>query len=154
MRGYMGEIGWPQARHFPLNHSQPSTGTLSYHLMSVSQRGHREPGNTMDNSSGIRMMQTFRKLPMTSPNRKANTTTKLCSIAARLYAQSATVIRLSQSCAAPECLIPNSPFFPQRSFSKFVPSGFGFGCDRRLTVNGQLVAMHWLARPVHRREQP
>jgi hypothetical protein len=32
--------------------------------------GQRDPGATMDISSGIRVMQTFRKLPITSPKRK------------------------------------------------------------------------------------
>jgi hypothetical protein len=38
--------------------------------MGVPQRGQRDPGDTMEISSGIRVMQTFRKLPTTIPNRK------------------------------------------------------------------------------------
>jgi len=38
--------------------------------MSVWQRGHREAGETMEMPSGMREMQTFRKLPMTMPKRK------------------------------------------------------------------------------------
>jgi hypothetical protein len=39
-------------------------------LMGSLQWGQRELGDTMDTSSGIRAMQTFRKLPMTRPKRK------------------------------------------------------------------------------------
>jgi hypothetical protein len=39
-------------------------------LIGVSQRGQREPGETIDNPSGIREMQTFKKLPTMRPNRK------------------------------------------------------------------------------------
>jgi len=70
IKGYIGEIGCPHARHFPRSHSHPNTGTLSYGLIAVLQRGQRDPGETMDISSGIRMMQTFRKLPTTMPNKK------------------------------------------------------------------------------------
>jgi hypothetical protein len=43
---------------------------LSYGLMGLPHRGQRDPGETTEMSSGIRVMQTFRKLPMTMPNRK------------------------------------------------------------------------------------
>ena len=68
--GYIGEIGYPHDRHFPPSHSHANTGTLSYALMGVSQRGHRDRGVTIDTPSGIRVMQTFRKLPSTIPKRK------------------------------------------------------------------------------------
>jgi hypothetical protein len=70
MIGYIGEMGSRQFRHFPRSHSQPRTGTLSYGLIGFKQRGHREPGATMEIPSGMREMQTFRKLPMQIPNRK------------------------------------------------------------------------------------
>jgi hypothetical protein len=38
--------------------------------MGVPHPGQREPGDTIETPSGIRVMQTFRKLPITSPNRK------------------------------------------------------------------------------------
>src|SRR5256885_7604112 len=71
--GYIGEIANPQARHFPRSHNHPKTGTLSYGLMGVMHRGQRDPGETMEMSSGIRVMQTFRKLPTMIPNRKKKT---------------------------------------------------------------------------------
>jgi hypothetical protein len=36
----------------------------------VAQFGQRERGEMIEAPSGIRVMQTFRKLPMTSPNKK------------------------------------------------------------------------------------
>src|SRR5947209_19603175 len=66
----MGEIFTPQARHLPRSQSQPKTGTLSYHLIGVAHFGHLEAGATMETSSGMRRMQTFRKLPITMPKRK------------------------------------------------------------------------------------
>jgi hypothetical protein len=39
-------------------------------LIAVSQRGHREAGETMEIPSGMRVIQTFRKLPITIPKRK------------------------------------------------------------------------------------
>jgi len=38
--------------------------------MGLRQRGQREPGETMESPSGMREIQTFRKLPMTMPKRK------------------------------------------------------------------------------------
>jgi hypothetical protein len=38
--------------------------------MGVRQRGQRELGETMDRPSGMRVMQTFKKLPMIRPKRK------------------------------------------------------------------------------------
>jgi len=40
--------------------------------MGVWQRGQRDPGDTMDNPSGMRVMQTFKKLPTMVPRRKKN----------------------------------------------------------------------------------
>ena len=77
--GYIPEIGSPHERHFALSHIHPNTGTLSYHLMGVMQRGHREPGATIDKSSGIRAIHTFRKLPITNPNKKMKAITKVCA---------------------------------------------------------------------------
>jgi len=39
-------------------------------LIGVPHRGQRELGETIEIPSGIRVMQTFRKLPITIPNRK------------------------------------------------------------------------------------
>ncbi len=39
-------------------------------LIGFSHRGQRDPGETTESPAGIREMQTFRKLPMTMPNRK------------------------------------------------------------------------------------
>ncbi len=38
--------------------------------MGALQRGQREAGETTDSPSGIREMHTFKKLPITMPNRK------------------------------------------------------------------------------------
>lgn len=38
--------------------------------MVARHRGQREPGETMEIPSGMREMQTFRKLPITMPKRK------------------------------------------------------------------------------------
>ena len=46
------------------------TGRLSYGLMRAVQCGQRERGDTMDVPSGIRVMQTLRKLPTMSPKSK------------------------------------------------------------------------------------
>jgi len=78
INGYIGEIGSLQARHFPRSHSHPSTGTLSYGLIGVEHRGQRDPGETMEMSSGIRVMQTFRKLPTIIPSRKKKAMTTVC----------------------------------------------------------------------------
>ena len=50
---------------------------LSWGLIELPQWGQREPGDTMDTPSGIREMQTFRKLPMIRPKRKKKTMTTL-----------------------------------------------------------------------------
>ena len=41
--------------------------------MGLRQRGQREAGEIMEISSGMRVMQTFKKLPMTMPKRKKKT---------------------------------------------------------------------------------
>src|SRR5882724_11264427 len=69
-RGYIGEMGRAQLRHLPRRSSQPKTGILSYGLIGLRQRGQREPGEMMETPSGMREMQTLRKLPMTMPKRK------------------------------------------------------------------------------------
>jgi hypothetical protein len=66
----MGEIGNPQFLHFPRSQNHANTGTLSYGLIGVLHRGHRDPGETIDTCSGMRVMHTFKKLPITIPNRK------------------------------------------------------------------------------------
>ena len=43
---------------------------LSYGLIGVWQRGQRDAGAMMEMSSGMREMQTFKKLPITMPKRK------------------------------------------------------------------------------------
>src|SRR5271170_1153690 len=85
MMGYIGEMGSAQDRHLPPNQSQPRIGTLSYGLMDVRQRGHRDPGATIESPSGMREMHTFRKLPTTIPKRKKKkmTTFGLCHSPAR-----------------------------------------------------------------------
>ena len=70
MVGYIAEIGVLQLRHLPRNKIQLSTGTLSYALIAEPHSGQREPGDTIETPAGIRVMQTFRKLPITSPKRK------------------------------------------------------------------------------------
>ncbi len=70
-------MGKLQVRHLALNQSQPKTGTLSYQRIGVWHRGHREPGATMDRSSGMRKMQTFRKLPITNPSTKMKAMNKV-----------------------------------------------------------------------------
>jgi hypothetical protein len=45
-------------------------GTLSYARIGVRHRGHREPGATIESPSGMRVMHTFKKLPITIPKRK------------------------------------------------------------------------------------
>src|SRR5258708_38205181 len=63
-------MGKPQLRHLPRSIRQLKAGMLSYGLIGWRQRGEREPGETMETPSGMREMQTFRKLPMTMPKRK------------------------------------------------------------------------------------
>lgn len=49
---------------------QLNTGRLSYGLIGEPHPGQRDPGETIDTPAGIRVMQTFRKLPIASPKRK------------------------------------------------------------------------------------
>jgi len=53
--------------------SQPKIGMLKRHGIAAPQARHRERGRATDSPSGIRMMQTLRKLPMHAP--AANTHT-------------------------------------------------------------------------------
>jgi hypothetical protein len=73
MIGYIGEMGSAQLRHFPRNHSHANIGTLSYARIGVRHRGHRDPGATIDSPSGMRVIHTFKKLPITIPNTKNST---------------------------------------------------------------------------------
>ena len=70
MDGYIGEIGMPHCRHLPRRRSQLRTGTLSYGLIGEPHSGQRDCSDTMDSPAGIRRIQTFRKLPISSPNMK------------------------------------------------------------------------------------
>jgi hypothetical protein len=63
-------MGVEQERHFPRKISQERMGMLSYGLMGAAQFGQRDAGKTIETSSGIREMQTFRKLPIIKPNKK------------------------------------------------------------------------------------
>src|SRR5262245_26401207 len=65
--GYTTEIGAPQFRHFPRSQSQARIGTLSYHLIGVSQWGQRDGGRMTDCSIGQRAMQTLRNEPNAAP---------------------------------------------------------------------------------------
>ena len=101
-------MGRPQVRHLPRSQSQPKIGTLSYQFMSVWHRGHREAGATMETSSGIRKMQTFRKLPITMPKRKMKAMTKVCA-AQSLHMQCAThAPPPSTQALAPSVRLPNT----------------------------------------------
>ena len=70
MAGYIAEIDAWQLRHFPRKTNQLSTGTLSKGVIGEPQPGQREFGDTIETPAGIRVMQTFRKLPIMSPKRK------------------------------------------------------------------------------------
>ena len=141
--GYIGEIADPHARHFPRSHNHANTGTLSYGLMGVMQRGQRDPGETMEMSSGIRVMQTFRKLPTMIPNRKNKTVmmTTVCPATPRpLFSichthPTASINRPSSRASSLTLSSSTSPLFSARSAHRFslfmrprVPwsmSGFG-----------------------------
>ena len=61
-----------RAWHFrqrPPSSSQLTTGMLSYGLICVLQAVQCDDGSTTDSSRGIRRMQTFKKLPITSPSK-------------------------------------------------------------------------------------
>ena len=53
--------------------SHETTGTLSYGLTGAPHSGQCEPGLTSDSPAGTRWATTFRKLPMTAPNRPVTT---------------------------------------------------------------------------------
>src|SRR5258708_13543491 len=67
----MAEIFVLQLRHFPPSKSQLRMGILSYGAIAFPHFVQLDAGSTMDLSAGIRRMQTFKKLPMTKPNRNA-----------------------------------------------------------------------------------
>src|SRR5512137_2454058 len=64
-------MGSPQSRHRPRRMSQLTTGMLSKGRMDFPHFGQWEAGNTMDLPSGIRQMQTLRKLPIAAPKTNA-----------------------------------------------------------------------------------
>jgi hypothetical protein len=76
-------MGVPQLRQRPRRTSQETTGTLSYGLTGAPHFGHREPGLTSDSPIGTRCATTFRKLPITAPNRPATTTSAIEASIAR-----------------------------------------------------------------------
>src|SRR5438309_8801097 len=49
---------------------------LSYHASGCPHPGHRDAGSTIDCFRGTRWMQTFRKLPASSPNRTTKMSAK------------------------------------------------------------------------------
>jgi len=67
----MGEIFVLQFRHFPPRISQLKTGILSYAAIGFPHLVQLDAGKTIDFSAGIRSMHTFKKLPMTRPNKNA-----------------------------------------------------------------------------------
>ena len=78
------EMGAPQFRHFPRSDSQVTSGMFRYHGMEYLQCGQWEGGETMLCPSGIRWMQTLRKLPTMEPNTKNTTDQKWNGTAAQL----------------------------------------------------------------------
>jgi hypothetical protein len=70
-KGYRHEMVALQSRHRARRKIQLRIGMLSYQRMAAPHSGHRERGLTTDSCLGSREMQTFKKLPMSSPNRKA-----------------------------------------------------------------------------------
>src|SRR5690348_12319456 len=72
MMRYWGEMGLPHHRHLPRSSSQEAIGMLSYQAMSLWHFGHDDGGRIRErafgSSFGSLTMQTFRKLPNTSPN--------------------------------------------------------------------------------------
>src|ERR1017187_9300895 len=78
------EMGVPQFRHFPRRYSQVTSGTFRYQGMEYLQCGQWEGGETMLCPSGIRWMQTLRKLPIMEPNTKNATDQKWNGTAAQL----------------------------------------------------------------------
>ncbi len=51
--------------------SQLRTGILSYGAIALLHLGQLDAGRTIDLPAGMRNMQTFRKLPITKPTKKA-----------------------------------------------------------------------------------
>src|SRR5271165_1345920 len=56
-----------QSRQRPLNNKKPSRGMLCHQRIGLPHSRQCEGGLTIDSSRGIRVMQTLRKLPKTSP---------------------------------------------------------------------------------------
>ena len=69
--GYVWDAGAAQCRHRPRSQSHDRIGTLSYQAIGVRQCGQRDAGETTERSSGMRWMQTLRKLPTEAPIAKA-----------------------------------------------------------------------------------
>src|SRR5271157_102297 len=61
----------PHWRHRPCSTSQLTRGTLSYQRMGASQSSQWDGGVTIDWSRGMRLIQTFRKLPNANPVMKS-----------------------------------------------------------------------------------
>src|SRR6185503_14006561 len=68
-------MGWAHDRQRPRSSSQLSTGMLSYQWIGARQRGQCDEGVTTERSSGMRTMQTLRKLPKMSPAMPTRTAT-------------------------------------------------------------------------------
>ena len=68
--GYLKDILPPQQRALPRKKNQARIGILSYHLISL-PHAQCDGGRTIDSPLGIRSMQTFKKLPVHAPNKKA-----------------------------------------------------------------------------------
>jgi hypothetical protein len=75
---------------------------LSYGRIGAPHFGHADAGITIDFRSGMRSMQTFRKLPMISPKQNTNTpisaggiTTRICHIGGHLSSRRIAIV--------PEC---------------------------------------------------
>ena len=63
-------MGARQFAQRPRNHSQVMSGRFKNHGMEYRQCGQCDGGETTLNSSGMRWMQTFRKLPTIAPKMK------------------------------------------------------------------------------------
>ena len=69
IRGYWTESLAPHLRHLPRSARKLITGIISYHFRRYPQLMQWEPVFTISSFSGIRKMQTFKKLPITMPKR-------------------------------------------------------------------------------------
>src|SRR5882757_868393 len=97
---------------------------LSYAAMAFPHFVQLDAGSTMDLSAGIRRMQTFRKLPMTKPNKNAprGITPRLCHtrraptmLAARSRKQLGNSTEWNKRHAGLTAL-PHAPIFEIREF--------------------------------------